>query len=117
MRYSILLQQKTQRGDCKRYSLSIENTEKEKPYITLEGNQKGKQLFLKTTVILKFVFQLILTTALYLIVNELEKTWKYFFWKHPTPKIKYETLCNDYEVGGSTNVDIPDKVWLANDLR
>ena len=115
MRYSILSQQKTQRGDCKRYSLSIEDTGNEKPFTRRE--LEGKTAIFKTTVTLKFVFQLILTTALYLIVNELEKTWKYFFWKHSTPKIKYETLCNDYEVGGSTNVDIPDKVWLANDLR
>ena len=30
------------------------------------------------------------------IENELEKTQKTFLWKNPTPKIKHESLCNDY---------------------
>ena len=31
-------------------------------------------------------------------------------WNNFTPKIKHETLCNDYEGGGLKNVDIQNKI-------
>ena len=54
MRYSILLQQKTQRGDCKRYSLSIEDTENEKPYTRRE--LEGKTAIFKNNSDIKICF-------------------------------------------------------------
>ena len=33
-----------------------------------------------------------------------------FFWNNSSPKIKHETLCNDYKAGGLKNVDIPSKI-------
>ena len=43
-------------------------------------------------------------------MNELEKVQKAFLWKNSTPKIKPETLCDDYKAGGLKNVNIPNKV-------
>ena len=42
-------------------------------------------------------------------MNELEKIQKAFLWKNSSPKIKYETLCNDYKGGGLKNIDISSK--------
>ena len=42
-------------------------------------------------------------------MNELEKIQKVFFEKNSTPKIKHETLCNDYKAR-LKNVDIPNKI-------
>ena len=33
-----------------------------------------------------------------------------FFWKDSPPKIKHETLCNDYTTGGLIDLDIPNKI-------
>ena len=52
----------------------------------------------KTIVILKIVFQSFIATVPKHIINELEKIQKAFLWKNSTPKIKDETLCNDYKV-------------------
>ena len=60
-------------------------------------------------MISKIVFQSIITIVLKHIVNELQKTQKTIFWNNYSPKIKYETLCNDYKLGGLKNVDIPNK--------
>ena len=38
------------------------------------------------------------------------KNTKDFFWNNSSPKIKHETLCNDYKAGGLKNVDIPNKI-------
>ena len=38
-------------------------------------------------------------------MNELEKIQKAFLWNNSTPKIKHETLCNDYKVGRLNNDD------------
>ena len=32
------------------------------------------------------------------------------FWKNSSPKIKHETLCNDYKGGGLKNIDILNKI-------
>ena len=70
---------------------------------------EGKVLF-KTIEISKIVFQSFITTVPKHIINELEKIQKAFLWKNSTPKIKHETLCNDYKAGGLKNVDIPNKI-------
>ena len=31
-------------------------------------------------------------------------------WKNSTPKIKHETLCNDYKAEGLKSIDIPNKI-------
>ena len=36
--------------------------------------------------------------------------YKRIFWKNSSPKIKYKTLCNDYNAGGLKNVDIQNKI-------
>ena len=64
----------------------------------------------KTIVISKIVFQSFIATVPKHIINELEKIQKAFLWKNSTPKIKHETLCNDYKAGGLKNVDIPNKI-------
>ena len=43
-------------------------------------------------------------------VNELERIQKTFLWKDSSPKIKHETLCNDYKGRGFKNIDILNKV-------
>ena len=74
--------------------------------LTLEG----KIVIFKTKAISKIVFQSFITTVPKYVVNELEKIQKAFLWNNSTPKIKYETLCNDYMVGGLKNVDIQGKI-------
>ena len=74
--------------------------------LTLEG----KIVIFKTIEISKIVFQSFKTTVPKHIVNELKKIPKAFLWKNSTPKIKYETLCNDYKAGGLKDVDIPSKI-------
>ena len=74
--------------------------------LTLEG----KIAIFKTIAISKVVFQSFIATVPKHIINELEKIQKAFLWKNSTPKIKHETLCNDYKAGGLKNVDIPNKV-------
>ena len=44
------------------------------------------------------------------MVNELEKIQKAFLWKNYSPKIKHETLCNDYKGGGLKDIDILCKI-------
>ena len=38
------------------------------------------------------------------------KIQKAFIWKNSAPKIKQETLCNDYKAGGLKNVYIANKI-------
>ena len=40
----------------------------------------------------------------------LKKIQNAFFWNNSSPKIKHETLCNDYKAGGLKDVDIPNKI-------
>ena len=35
---------------------------------------------------------------------------KAFFWNNPCPKIKHETLCDDYKAPGLKSLDIPNKI-------
>ena len=74
--------------------------------LTLEG----KIVIFKTIAISKIVSQTFITTVPKHIVSELKKIQKAFFWNNSSPKIKHETLCNDYKAGGLKNVDIPSKI-------
>ena len=74
--------------------------------LTLEG----KIVIFKTIGISKIVFPSFITTVPKHIINDLEKIQKAFLWKTSTPKIKDETIYNDYKAGGLTNVDIPNKI-------
>ena len=58
-------------------------------------------------MISKIVFQSIITSVLKHMMNELQKTQQTIFWGNYSPKIKHETLCNDYKPGGLKN--IPNK--------
>ena len=71
---------------------------------------RGEIVISKTIAISKIVFQSFVTTVPKHIASELEKIQKAFIWKNSTPKIKHETLCNDYERGGLKNVDIQNKI-------
>ena len=73
-------------------------------------NLEGKIDIFKTIAISKIVFQSFISTVPKHIINELEKIQKAFLWKNSTPKIKHETLCNNYKAGGLKNVDIPNKI-------
>ena len=44
------------------------------------------------------------------IVNEFKRIQKAFLWKDSSPKIKHETLCNDYKGGGLQNIDVFKKI-------
>ena len=74
--------------------------------LTLEG----KIVIFKALAISKIVFQSMITPAPRHIVNEFEKIQKIFLWKNHSPKIKHETLCNDYKGRGLTNIDILNKI-------
>ena len=69
-----------------------------------------KIVIFKRITISKFAFQAFITTVAKHIFNGLKKMQKAFFWNNSSPKIKHETLCNDYEAGGLKNVDIPSKI-------
>ena len=88
------------------YSTSTENMENEKSYTTLEG----KIVIFKTLAISKIVFQYLITPVPRHVVNELEKIQKAFLWKNSSPKIKHETIYNDYKGGGLKNIDILNKI-------
>ena len=77
--------------------------------LTLAGTA-GKIVIFKTKVISKIVFQSFITAFPKYAVNELEKIQKDFLWNNSTPKIKHETLGNDYIAGGLKNVDISSKI-------
>ena len=74
--------------------------------LTLEG----KIVIFKKLAISKIVFQSFITTVPKHIVNKLQKIQKAFSWKNSTPKIKHETLCNNYKAVGLKIVDIPNKI-------
>ena len=38
------------------------------------------------------------------------KKYKRLFWNNSSPKVKHETLLNNYKAGGLKNVDIPNKI-------
>ena len=74
--------------------------------LTLEG----KIVIFEIKSILKIVFQSFITTVPKYVVNKFEKIQSNFLWNNSPPKIKHETLCNDYKAGGLKDVDIPNKI-------
>ena len=73
--------------------------------LTLEG-----KIIFKTIAISTIIFQSFILTVPKHITNELEKIQVFFLWKNSIPKIKCETLCNDYKAGGLKNINIPNKI-------
>ena len=71
---------------------------------------EGKIVIFKTIAISKIVFHSFITTFPKYVVNNLKKIQKTFLWENSTPKIKHETLCNDYKSGGLKNVDISNEI-------
>ena len=71
-----------------------------------------KIVIYKTTAISKIIFLSFITTPPKHILNGLDKIQKAFLWNNTTPKIKHETLCNDYKAGGLKNVDNPNKITV-----
>ena len=59
-----------------------------------------KTVIFKTIAISKIIFQSFIKTVSKHIINKLEKIQKASLWKNSTPKIKHETLYNDYRAGG-----------------
>ena len=74
--------------------------------LTLEG----KIVIFKTLAISKIVFQSMITPAPRHIVNELERIQKAILWKNSSPKIKHETVCNDYKGEGLKHFDILNEI-------
>ena len=70
---------------------------------------EGKMVIFKALAISKIIFQSMITPVPRHIVNELERIQKAFLWKNSSPKIKHETLCNDYKGECLKNVDILNK--------
>ena len=71
---------------------------------------KGYIVIFRTLATSKIVFESLITHVPRHIANELEKIQKAFLWKNSSPKIKHETLCNDYKGGGLKNIDILNKI-------
>ena len=64
----------------------------------------------KTMAIWKIAFQSLIKAIPKHVVNELEKIQKAFLFNNSTPKIKHETLFNDYKAGRLKTVDIANKI-------
>ena len=64
--------------------------------LTLEGTM----VVFKTLEISKTAFPKSPTEIPYQVIKELEKTQKSILWEISTLKIKDETACKDYKVGG-----------------
>ena len=71
---------------------------------------EGKIVIFKKIAISKNFFQAFITTVPKHTVNALKKIQKTFFWNNSSPKMKHETLCNDYKDGGLKIVDILRKI-------
>ena len=71
---------------------------------------QGKIVIFKTIPISKIVFQLFIRTIPRHIINKIEEIQQAFMWKNASPKIKHETICNDYKTGGLSNFNIPNKI-------
>ena len=72
--------------------------------------REEKIVIFKALAMSKIVFQSLITPVPRHIVNQLEKIQKAFSWKSSSPKIRHETLYNDYKEGGLKNIDILNKI-------
>ena len=73
--------------------------------LTLEG----KVTVFKALAISKIVHLALITNIPTSTMKELNKIQKEFIWKNKNPKMKYTTLCNNYDNGGLKNIDILSK--------
>ena len=71
---------------------------------------EGKILVVKTLTISKVVYLALVKDVPSSTIAQLENISKQFIWKNGNPKLKYITLCNEYEQGGLKNVDIFSKI-------
>ena len=104
--------------DLNNYTLKILGThfsynkklKEDKDIYSINLALEGKIVIFKTIAISKIVFQSFITTLPKHVLNELEKCKSFLLGNNCTPKIKYETLCNDFKAGGLKNVNIPSKI-------
>ena len=69
---------------------------------------EGKIIVFKTLAISKIVFLSLISKVPTEIISELERIQKTFLWPSK-PKIKNETLCCYFKLGGLKNVNIQKK--------
>ena len=70
----------------------------------------GKSIVFKTVAISKIVHLALVKVIPNSIILELDQIKKHVTWKNGSPKIRQDTLCNEYENGGLKNVDITVKI-------
>ena len=75
-------------------------------HLTLEG----KITVFKSLAISKIVYLALLTPVPNVVIEELKQIQKTFLWGKNKPKIKNDTLCNNYNGGGLKNADITLKI-------
>ena len=71
---------------------------------------EGKITIFKSLALPKIVYLALLTIVPKSIIVELNEIQKKFLWSNKKCKIKHGTLCNDYNNGGTRNVDFNLKV-------
>ena len=64
----------------------------------------------KTLAVSKIIYLTLITSFSKQLIEEIRIIQKDFIWNNLTPKIKHETLCNNFEEGGLKNVDIDSKI-------
>ena len=75
-----------------------------------------KIVIFKTLEVSKIVFQSMITPAPRHIVNELERIQNAILWRNSSPKIKHETVCNDYKGVGLKHFDILNEIISLQSL-
>ena len=74
--------------------------------LTLEG----KINVFKTLAISRIIHLVLVTPISNDLINYLNTIQKSFLWNNKCPKIKYETLCKNYDRGGLKSVNINSKI-------
>ena len=67
---------------------------------------QGKITIFKSLAISKIVFIAYLNSVPDYIIKTLKKIQNVFLWNGKRAKLKHQTLCNSYEMGGLQSVDI-----------
>ena len=71
---------------------------------------EGRIVVFKSLALSKLIHVALVTEIPTTTINLLTKIQIEFLWEGRNPKIKNNTICNDYEYGGLKNVDIVSKV-------
>ena len=71
---------------------------------------KGKIIIFKTLALSKITFLADVLVIPNQIINGLQQIQKDFLWNSSSPKVKYETICKDFQYGGLRNIDIKSKI-------